>query len=90
VCEDVTVIYRRSFNEIPAYREEYEEAVEDGVKFHFLTNPERFDADGTVTCRVMELGAPDEKRPPPSIAHRPDHCTEDGCIDHGDWRAGRL
>jgi putative selenate reductase len=59
--EDVTVIYRRSFNEIPAYREEYEEAVEDGVKFHFLTNPERFDADGTVTCRVMELGAPDGK-----------------------------
>jgi putative selenate reductase len=58
---DVTVIYRRSFNEIPAYREEYEEAVEDGVKFCFLTNPERFDADGRLTCRVMELGAPDEK-----------------------------
>lgn len=59
--EDVTVIYRRSFNEIPAYREEYEEAVEDGVKFCFLTNPERFDADGSLLCRVMELGAPDEK-----------------------------
>ncbi len=58
---DVTVIYRRSFNEIPAYREEYEEAVEDGVKFRFLTNPERFDAEGNLTCRVMELGAPDEK-----------------------------
>ena len=58
---DVTVVYRRSFNEIPAYREEYEEAVEDGVKFRFLTNPERFDADGSLTCRVMELGAPDEK-----------------------------
>ena len=59
--KDVTVIYRRSFNEIPAYAEEYEEAVEDGVKFRFLTNPERFDADGSLTCRVMELGAPDEK-----------------------------
>lgn len=59
--KDVTVVYRRSFNEIPAYREEYEEAVEDGVKFRFLTNPERFDADGSLTCRVMELGAPDEK-----------------------------
>ena len=59
--KDVTVVYRRSFNEIPAYREEYEEAVEDGVKFRFLTNPERFDADGNLTCRVMELGAPDEK-----------------------------
>jgi len=59
--EDVTVIYRRSFNEIPAFREEYEEAVEDGVKFCFLAHPERFDADGSLSCRVMELGAPDEK-----------------------------
>ncbi|MDN6229042.1 MAG: putative selenate reductase subunit YgfK, partial [Enterobacterales bacterium] len=33
--EDVTVIYRRTLNEMPAYREEYEEAVEDGVKFMF-------------------------------------------------------
>ncbi|MDN6020381.1 MAG: putative selenate reductase subunit YgfK, partial [Enterobacterales bacterium] len=53
--EDVTVIYRRTLNEMPAYREEYEEAVEDGVKFMFLTNPEQFDADGTLTARVMEL-----------------------------------
>ena len=59
--KDVTVVYRRSFNEIPAHREEYEEAIEDGVQFRFLTNPERFDADGSLTCRVMELGAPDEK-----------------------------
>ena len=41
--------------------EAYLEAVEDGVKFCFLTNPERFDADGRLTCRVMELGTPDEK-----------------------------
>ena len=59
--KDVTVIYRRSLDEIPAFREEYDEAVEDGVKFRFLTNPERFEADGSLTCRVMELGAPDEK-----------------------------
>jgi putative selenate reductase len=59
--KDVTVIYRRSLAEIPAYPEEYEEAVEDGVRFRFLTNPERFDADGSLSCRVMELGAPDEK-----------------------------
>jgi putative selenate reductase len=58
---DVTVIYRRSRNEVPAFPEEVEEAVEDGVKFRFLTNPERFDADGTLSCRVMALGAPDEK-----------------------------
>ena len=59
--KDVTVIYRRSRDEVPAFREEYDEAVEDGVKFRFLTNPERFEADGSLTCRVMALGAPDEK-----------------------------
>ena len=58
---DVTVIYRRSRSEVPAFAEEFEEAVEDGVKFRFLTNPERFDTDGTLACRVMALGAPDEK-----------------------------
>ena len=33
----------------------------DGVEFRFLNNPERFDADGTLTLRVMSLGEPDEK-----------------------------
>ncbi|MFV4846225.1 putative selenate reductase subunit YgfK [Edwardsiella tarda] len=59
--EDVTVLYRRTLNEMPAYREEYQEAVEDGVKFMFLTNPERFDQDGTLVARVMALGEPDEQ-----------------------------
>ncbi len=40
---------------------EYEEALHDGVEFRFLNNPERFDADGTLTLRVMSLGEPDEK-----------------------------
>ncbi|MCP4298168.1 MAG: FAD-dependent oxidoreductase, partial [Proteobacteria bacterium] len=39
---------------------EYYEALEDGIDFHFLTNPEKFNEDGTVVCRVMELGEPDE------------------------------
>ena len=59
--KDVTVIYRRTVKEMPAYREEYEEAVEEGVQFRFLTNPERFEADGTLTCRIMKLGEPDAK-----------------------------
>lgn len=46
---------------MPAWREEYEEALHDGVEFRFLNNPERFDADGTLTLRVMSLGEPDEK-----------------------------
>ena len=59
--EKATVIYRRSQQELPAWREEYEEAVHDGVSFRFLNNPEQFDADGTLTVRVMALGEPDEK-----------------------------
>ncbi|HGH3372192.1 TPA: putative selenate reductase subunit YgfK [Kluyvera cryocrescens] len=59
--EKATVIYRRSQQEMPAWREEYEEAVHDGVAFRFLNNPEQFDADGTLTVRVMALGEPDEK-----------------------------
>ena len=59
--EKATVIYRRSQQEMPAWREEYEEAVHDGVSFRFLNNPEQFDADGTLTVRVMALGEPDEK-----------------------------
>jgi putative selenate reductase len=58
--KEVTLLYRRGPDEMPAYPEEYEEAVEDGVKFRFLTNPERFDADGSLSCRVMAPGAPDE------------------------------
>ncbi len=59
--QEVTVLYRRTLNEMPAYREEYQEAVDDRVRFMFLTNPERFDADGTLTARVMTLGEPDEQ-----------------------------
>ena len=59
--EKATVIYRRSQQEMPAWREEYEEAVHDGVAFRFLSNPEHFAADGTLTVRTMTLGDPDEQ-----------------------------
>jgi putative selenate reductase len=67
--QTVTVLYRRSEAEMPADREEYENAREDGVVFQFLRNPERIEADGTVTVRVMELGPPDDsgrRRPMPT------------------------
>ncbi|ABZ85180.1 uncharacterized protein ygfk [Heliomicrobium modesticaldum Ice1] len=57
--EKVTVIYRRTEKEMPAYREEYELALADGVEFLFLMNPEGVDGDGNLLCRVMRLGAPD-------------------------------
>jgi putative selenate reductase len=59
--EKATIVYRRSQQEMPAWREEYEEAVADGVQFRFLNNPEEFNADGTLTLRVMTLGEADEK-----------------------------
>ncbi len=59
--EKVTIVYRRTVAEMPAYKDEYDEAVKDGVQFMFLTNPESFAADGTITARIMELGEPDKK-----------------------------
>lgn len=59
--QSATIVYRRSQQEMPAWREEYEEAVHDGVDFEWLCNPEQFNADGTLEVRVMKLGEPDEK-----------------------------
>lgn len=67
--EQVSVVYRRSEAEVPASPEEYELALEDNIPFHFLRNPERYDSDGTLTLRVMELGEPDKsgrRKPEPT------------------------
>jgi glutamate synthase (NADPH/NADH) small chain len=64
-AEEVYIIYRRSETELPARREEVENAMEEGVIFKFLTNPKRFigNEEGWVVaaeCNEMELGEPDE------------------------------
>ena len=61
---DVTIVYRRSREELPARAEEVHHAEEEGIKFRFLTNPVEIKADdrGWVTrldCVKMELGSPD-------------------------------
>ncbi len=56
----VRVIYRRTVDEMPADREEYYDALEENIEFHFLRNPLEFTADGKIRCSVMELGEPDE------------------------------
>ena len=56
--EDVTVVYRRTENEMPADPEEYRMALDDGIKFIFLANPASI-KDGKLTCTKMELGEPD-------------------------------
>ena len=56
--EDVTVVYRRSEEEMPADAEEYEEALAEGIAFEFLHNPVSFQ-DGVLELAVMELGEED-------------------------------
>ena len=56
--KDVTVVYRRSEEEMPADEEEYTEALDEGIAFQFLHNPVSFQ-DGEVELAVMELGEED-------------------------------
>jgi len=63
--EEVTVIYRRSMEEMPARAEEVRHGMEEGVKFIFLASPTRFigDRDGRLKAMEfvkMELSEPDE------------------------------
>jgi len=63
-AQEVYIVYRRSEAELPARREEVENAMEEGIIFKFLTNPTKFldDGKGWVTgmeCVQMELGEPD-------------------------------
>ncbi len=72
-AEKAMIIYRRTETEMTARQEEYEHALEEGVEFHWLTNPVEMvgDDDGWVTglkCVKMELGEPDadgRRRPIP-------------------------
>ena len=70
-AELVMIIYRRSEEEMPAYKYEYELAKRDGVIFHWLTTPQRILGNGYVEgleCTRMSLGEPDasgRRRPVP-------------------------
>ena len=71
----VSIVYRRSMEELPARREEVEHAMEEGIEFKVLNNPTRIlgyqnpddprdPKNGfvkAVECIRMELGEPDEK-----------------------------
>jgi glutamate synthase (NADPH/NADH) small chain len=63
-AENVQVVYRRSVKELPARVEEYHHAVEEGIVFHWLSNPVEYVNGGSgslngVRCVRMELGEPD-------------------------------
>lgn len=64
-AENVTIVYRRSKEELPAREEEYHHSVEEGIQYHWLSNPVEYINDGTgkltaVKCVKMALGEPDE------------------------------
>ena len=59
----VTVIYRRSREDLPARREEVRHAEEEGVEFLFFTSPTAIRGDGqgwveAIQCVNVELGGP--------------------------------
>lgn len=72
---EVSIVYRRSMEELPARREEVEHAMEEGIDFKLLHNPVRIigyenpddprdPKNGfvkAIECIRMELGEPDEK-----------------------------
>ena len=72
-AEKVSIVYRRSLDELPARREEVEHAMEEGIEFLLLTSPvellgytDRADKDNygfvnAMRCVRMELGEPDER-----------------------------
>ncbi|MCD4789680.1 MAG: NADPH-dependent glutamate synthase [Bacteroidales bacterium] len=70
---EVTIVYRRSRNELPARSEEVHHADEEGIKFRLLTSPVRYIGTDTslvkgMECIKMELGEPDSsgrRRPVP-------------------------
>lgn len=64
-AEEVTIVYRRGEDEMPARAEEIGHAREEGIKFRLLTNPVRIIGDGKnwvnhLECINMYLCEPDE------------------------------
>lgn len=74
-AREAVCIYRRDFENMPGSRQEYANAVEEGARFMFLTNPVALTGNrrGQVAkarCLRMELGEPDAKgrRKPQAVA----------------------
>ena len=63
-ADKVSIVYRRSLEELPARKEEVEHAMEEGIDFKLLTNPTEIIGNpsgfvGAVKCVEMELAEPD-------------------------------
>jgi NADH-quinone oxidoreductase subunit F len=70
--EEVSLIYRRTRAEMPAFEEEIEASLEEGIEMRFLTAPAKILSENGrlvgIECLRMELGEPDRsgrRRPVP-------------------------
>ena len=85
-AEEVSIVYRRSAEELPARAEEVEHAKEEGVTFRLLTNPVEIlgDEHKFVTglkCVEMELGEPDASgRRSPVVKENSDFVLDVDCV----------
>ncbi len=85
-AEKVYIVYRRSFDEIPARAEEVEHAQEETIEFKTLTNPIRILGDDDknvcgIECVKMELGEPDESgRRRPFTVEGSEHVIDVDCV----------
>jgi glutamate synthase (NADPH/NADH) small chain len=73
-AKEAICIYRRDLVNMPGSRKEYYNAIEEGAKFLFLTNPIALEGENgnvaAVRCVRMELGEPDfsGRRKPRAVA----------------------
>ena len=64
-AKEVSIVYRRSEDEMPARREEIEHAIEEGIRLRCLCGPASFHGDNqgrlkAMTVQKMQLGEPDD------------------------------
>jgi len=71
-CKNVTILYRRTRKEMPAFEEEIESAIHEGIEIQYLVAPKRILSQNgkvvSVECIRMKLGDLDEsgrRRPIP-------------------------
>ncbi|MCX7973717.1 MAG: FAD-dependent oxidoreductase [Candidatus Aminicenantes bacterium] len=71
-CQEVIIFYRRTINEMPAFSEEIEAALEEGIQIQFLTAPKRIIVENgkvkameLIRMKLGDLDASGRRRPIP-------------------------
>ncbi len=83
---EVSIVYRRARDQMPARAEEIHHAEEEGIIFNLLTNPTRFIGDDKhnviqMECIKMELGEPDDSgRRRPVAIEGSEHVVESDTV----------